>query len=53
MTKAKKDYEHLQQISRHTRLLEGVQSLLNWDQETLCLLGEQKSAANSKQPWRV
>lgn len=34
MTASMKNYQKLHEISRHTRLLTGVSSLLGWDQET-------------------
>lgn len=34
MTKALKDYQKLYELSKHTRVLQGIVSLLDWDQET-------------------
>lgn len=34
MTNSQKDYEHLCQISRKAKVLEGINHLLEWDQET-------------------
>jgi len=34
MKQAQKDYDHLQQLSRHSRILTGIGHLLDWDQET-------------------
>lgn len=34
MKQTQKDYEKIHELSRHTRVLEGVSSLLGWDQET-------------------
>lgn len=34
MNQAQKNYEQLHQMSRHTQILQGIHSLLNWDQET-------------------
>lgn len=34
LTKEQKDYQRLHALSKHTRVLEGIGSLLDWDQET-------------------
>lgn len=34
MKTAQSDYHHLHDLSKHSRILEGITSLLNWDQET-------------------
>lgn len=34
MKQSQKDYQHLHEVSREVRTLEGVYSLLDWDQET-------------------
>lgn len=33
-TTSQKDYQKLQSLSKHTRILQGIVSLLDWDQET-------------------
>jgi carboxypeptidase Taq len=34
MKESQKDYQKLQEISKHTRILQGITALLDWDQET-------------------
>ncbi len=34
MTKAQQDYAELLKIARHTKVLQGIQNLIGWDQET-------------------
>jgi carboxypeptidase Taq len=47
MKQKQKDYEKLHQISRHARTLQGIESILHWDQETY--MPEEATAIRAEQ----